>query len=190
MNPKAEALKRRTHDFLMQVIQLCRTVARNTEGISITAQLVDAAGSTDSNYGAACKGRTRKQFIDMVGVAAEEADESKRWLEALRDAGLGNRDEVERLIQEADELTAIFIRSHKTAQQRLAEAERQKAEQKAARGRRRNPQSRELHLCPGVGPEHQRTIRIVVGHQDDERVRVCGAVVVRERRPFDQKGRR
>jgi four helix bundle protein len=89
--------------------------------------------------GAACKGRTRKQFIDKVGIAAEEADESKRWLEALRDAGLGNRDEVERLIKEADELTAIFIRSHKTAQQRLAEAERQKAEQKAARGR--NPQS-------------------------------------------------
>jgi four helix bundle protein len=103
MNPKAEALKKRTHDFFMQVIQLCRTVARNTEGISITAQLVDAAGSTDSNYGAACKGRTRKQFIDKVGIAAEEADESKRWLEALRDAGLGNRDEVERLIKEADE---------------------------------------------------------------------------------------
>jgi four helix bundle protein len=137
MNPKAEALKKRTHDFFMRVIQLCRTVARNTEGISIAAQLVDAAGSTDSNYGAACKGRTRKQFIDKVGIAAEEADESKRWLEALRDAGLGNQDEVVSLIKEADELTAIFIRSHKTAQQRLAEAERQKSEEKAAQGRRK-----------------------------------------------------
>jgi len=57
----------------------------------------------------------------------------------LRDAGLGNRDEVVSLIKEADELTAIFVRSHKTAQQRLAEAERQKAEEKAAR--RRNGQS-------------------------------------------------
>jgi four helix bundle protein len=139
MNPKAESLKKRTHDFFMRVIGLCRTVARNTEGTSISAQLVDAAGSTDSNYGAACKGRTRKQFIDKVGIAAEEADESKRWLEALRDAGLGNRDEVVSLIKEADELTAIFVRSHKTAQQRLAEAERQKAEEKAAR--RRNGQS-------------------------------------------------
>jgi four helix bundle protein len=127
MNPKAEALKKRTHDFFMRVIQLCRTVARNTEGISIAAQLVDAAGSTDSTTEPPAK----------AGIAAEEADESKRWLEALRDAGLGNQDEVVSLIKEADELTAIFIRSHKTAQQRLAEAERQKSEEKAAQGRRK-----------------------------------------------------
>jgi four helix bundle protein len=138
MNSKAEALKQRTHDFFVRVIELCRTVPKNTEGTSISDQLVDSAGSTDSNYGAACKARTRGQFIDKVGIAAEEADESKRWLEALRDAGLGELREVESLIKEANELTSIFVASHKTAKRRLQEERERQAAEKA---RRRNRQS-------------------------------------------------
>jgi four helix bundle protein len=106
---------------------------------TIARQLVDAAGSVDSNYGAATKGRTRRQFIDKVGVASEEADESKRWLEALRDAGLGKRDELLALIKEADELTAILVASHKTARRRLEEAERRVEAERAVRRNRQSP---------------------------------------------------
>jgi four helix bundle protein len=130
MNPKAEALKRRTHDVFVRVIGFCDTIPVSVAGASIARQLVDAAGSTDSNYGAATKGRTRRQFIDKVGIAAEEADEARRWLEALRDAGLGDREEVTALIKEADELTAILVASHKdrqTAARRSATAGKRRA---------------------------------------------------------------
>ena len=123
VNAKAEALKRRTHDFFVRVIRFCDTIPQSAAGASIARQLVDAAGSVDSNYGAATKGRTRRQFIDKVGLASEEADEARRWLEALLDAGLGRKDEVVALMKEADELTAILVASHKTARRRLEEAE-------------------------------------------------------------------
>jgi four helix bundle protein len=140
MNPEAEALKRRTHDFFIRVIKLCEALTASQAGSSISGQLIDAAGSADGNYGAACKGRTSKLFVDKICLAAEEADESMRWLEALRDAGLGDRAEVVSLIDEANQLTAIFVASHNTAKHNLEEAERRKAAERAARKRtRRRP---------------------------------------------------
>ncbi len=136
MNERAETLKRRAHDFFVRVIKFCRQVPQSIEGISICSQLIDSAGSTDSNYGAACKARTRRQFVDKIGIAAEEADEAKRWLEALRDVDLGDKKEVALLISEADELASIFVKSHKTAQKRLEEEKRRQAAERLARRNR------------------------------------------------------
>jgi four helix bundle protein len=122
MNPKAIALQERTHRFFLRVIRLCESLPQNDVTSSIREQLLDSAGSTDSHYRGACKGRTRKEFIAKVGVAAEEADESKGWLATLLAAGYGERQETTVLVQEADELTAIFTKSHKTAKDRLAAA--------------------------------------------------------------------
>ncbi len=133
MNEKAEALKNRTHDFFIRVIRFCRDIPPSTEGDSIVDQLVDSAGSTDSNYRAACKARSRKEFISKVGVAAEEADESLGWLQSLRDARLGDLEQLPGLIKEANELTSIFVSSHKTASARLAAEREQRAKQKRRR---------------------------------------------------------
>ncbi len=111
MNPRAEALRHRTHEFFVRVVRFSRTLTRDASAASISSQLLDAAGSVDSNYGAACKARTRRQFIDRVGIASEEADEAKRWLEALRDAGLADGHEAVALITEANELTFSWPRT-------------------------------------------------------------------------------
>ena len=123
MNLKALELQERTHRFLIRVSMLCDALPRNTTTHSVGPQLVDAAGSTDSNYRAACRARSQAEFISKVAVAAEEADESKGWLCAL----YGNAAETEALIQEADELTRILTASHKTATRRLKEKKRRDA---------------------------------------------------------------
>jgi four helix bundle protein len=50
-----------------------------------------------------------------MGTVEEEADESLYWLELIVDARLATPDRVKRLMKEADELTAIFVASIKTA---------------------------------------------------------------------------
>jgi four helix bundle protein len=115
VNPKAEALQRRTRAFLKRVIEFCENLKGSAAVRRITPQLLDSAGSTDSNYRAACRARSRKEFIAKLGVAAEEADESKGWLQALLEANLGNRADGVALIKEADELIAILVASQKTA---------------------------------------------------------------------------
>ena len=42
------------------------------------------------------------------------------WLEVIRDSNLRTGTEIERLIREANELTAIFAATDKTAKQRKA----------------------------------------------------------------------
>jgi four helix bundle protein len=115
MTPQALALQERTREFLKRVIAFCDKLPSSDAARRIIPQLIDSAGSTDSNYRAACRGRSRKDFIAKIGVAAEEADESKGWLQALLAAGIGNKRETIPLIKEADELTAIFVAAEKSA---------------------------------------------------------------------------
>jgi len=130
MNDKAQALQERTHRFLIRVLSLCENLPHNIAAQRIAPQLIDSAGGTDSNYRAACRGRSNLEFIAKIGVAAEEADESKAWLSALLASNNAPNREAEELIQEADELTAIFVRSRKTAE---ARAKQRKADAEAAR---------------------------------------------------------
>ena len=115
MNPKAEALISRTHTFLMRVIRFCDTLPSKPAALRFKGQLLDAAGGTDSNYRAACRARSRKEFVAKVGVAAEESDECVGWLKTLREANCGDPSEAAALEQEAIELTKIFTASQKTA---------------------------------------------------------------------------
>jgi four helix bundle protein len=102
----------------VRVTRFCETLPPNPTTHSVGAQLLDSAGSTDSNYRGACRARSHDEFIAKIGVAAEEADESKGWLSVLLERGYGDTEEAGALLRESDELTAILTASHKTACQR------------------------------------------------------------------------
>lgn len=53
--------------------------------------------------------------LSKLSIVIEETDESYFWLEFIIDEKLIKRNLVEPLLKEADELTAIFIASRKTA---------------------------------------------------------------------------
>jgi four helix bundle protein len=137
MNPKALALQERTQRFFVRVTQFCEGLPKNSTTSSITDQLTDSAGSTDSNYRGACRARSTDEFIAKIGVAAEEADESKGWLNSLLARAYGDREQTQALIKEADELTAILTASHKTACRHRDEKRQREAEEK--RRKRRHP---------------------------------------------------
>jgi four helix bundle protein len=141
MNPKTIELQARTQTFATAVIKFCEGLPQNPAAARIAEQLLDSAGSTDSNYRAACRGRSTDEFIAKIGVAAEEADESKGWLQLLVQSNLASLDATRDLIREANELIAIFVASRKTAQRNKEERERRQRELKAAtrRSRRKSP---------------------------------------------------
>ena len=86
------------------------------------------SGSTDSNYRAACRARTRKEFISKLGVVVEESDESLGWLRLLIETSICATDSAKALAHEADELVAIFVQSEKTAKRNYeAEQARRRA---------------------------------------------------------------
>ena len=114
MNAKAIELQERTRKFASAVIKFCERLPKNLATQKIVGQLLDSSGSTDSNYRASCRARSPDEFIAKIGVAAEEADESKGWLQLLVASDLARIEDARDLIQESDELTAIFVASRQS----------------------------------------------------------------------------
>ena len=113
MNEKE--LKQRTKQFSLRVIKLVGALPRNVEGRAIGSQLVRSGTSVGANYRAACRGRSRNEFVAKLGIVEEEADESAFWMELIIESGLMKQGLVEPLLQEANELTAIITASRKSA---------------------------------------------------------------------------
>lgn len=124
MHPKTQELQARTRRFAVSIFSFCEGLPQTIVAQRIVPQLIDSAGSTDSNYRAACRARSKAEFIAKLGVAIEEADEAQGWLRLLVESNLATSEQAAPLIQEADELLSIFIRSRKTAETRKAEQER------------------------------------------------------------------
>jgi four helix bundle protein len=104
-----EQLKQRTKQFALRVIKLVEALPKGRTADVIGKQLLRSATSVGANYRAACRARSKADFIAKIGIVEEEADESLYWLELIVEAGLMPEKLVCDLQHEADELTAIFV---------------------------------------------------------------------------------
>jgi len=68
-----------------------------------------------ANYRAACRARSKPEFVAKFGVVEEEADESAFWLELIIETDLLSAAKVKPLLVEAGEIVAIMASSKKTA---------------------------------------------------------------------------
>lgn len=104
-------MRTRTKEFAKSVIHLCRELPRTQEGKLIGGQVFRSGTSVGANYRAACRGRSKADFVSKLGIALEEADETLFWLEILLETKGVNTEKLLPLMQEARELMAIFIAS-------------------------------------------------------------------------------
>ena len=77
--------------------------------------MIRSAGSVGANYRATVRAKSNADFIYKIEIVLEEADESHYWLEVVKDAEIKMGTQVDRLIDEANQLTAIFAATDKTA---------------------------------------------------------------------------
>lgn len=105
----------RTKEFAKKVIYLCRELPGTQEGKLIGGQVFRSGTSVGANYRAACRGRSKADFVSKLGVVLEEADETLFWLEILSETNGVKAEQLPVLMQEARELMAIFVASLNTA---------------------------------------------------------------------------
>src|SRR3954468_22013991 len=101
-------LQKRTKQFHVDIIKLCSLFPKNAAGFETAKQLIRSAGSVGANYRAACRGKSKADFIYKIEIVLEEADESLYWLQATKSAELICHEKLEPLIKEANELVSIF----------------------------------------------------------------------------------
>ncbi len=111
----SEELKTRTKEFAHRCVKLAMALPNTPLGNHIGGQLIRSSTSVAANYRAACIAQSKASFISKLSIVIEEADESYFWFEFIIDENLLKNNLVEPLLKEADELTAIFIASRKTA---------------------------------------------------------------------------
>ena len=111
----ADDLKKRTKRFALRILKLVSALPNTVQGRTVGGQLARAGTSVGANYRAACRGRSRAEFVAKLGIVIEEADESGFWLELIIEGELLRAELVQPLLDEANELTGIMTRSHMTA---------------------------------------------------------------------------
>jgi four helix bundle protein len=115
VSSQSEQLRERTKAFALRIVRVFRSLPRAVEGQIIGKQLLRSGTSVAANYRAACRARSRAEFIAKIGIVLEEVDESVLWLEMLIDLGILKKGRLDQLLSEARQLTAIFTASRQTA---------------------------------------------------------------------------
>jgi four helix bundle protein len=110
-----DELKYRTRKFALMVIKLVNELPNTKVGNTIGNQLIRSGTSVAANYRASCRARSIGDFVSKITIVEEESDESLFWLELIYESNLLRKELLQDIMREADELTAIFTASGKTA---------------------------------------------------------------------------
>jgi len=114
-----DELKERTKEFAHRCVKLALSLPRTQLGNHIAGQLIRCSTSVASNYRASCLAQSKASFVAKLSIVLEETDESAFWLEFIIDEELLKKSLIKPLLKEANELTAIFFSSRKTARRKI-----------------------------------------------------------------------
>lgn len=107
---RKDEFRARTKAYASAVIRLYCGLPRQRDEVSILGrQMLRSGTSVAANYREASRARSRAEFISKIELCAQEADETQLWFELLRDdCGIASK-ALDLLLQETDELIAIFV---------------------------------------------------------------------------------
>ena len=110
---------KRTKKFAIDCWILCSKLPKTREYNAYVNQLIRCSSSVGANYRATQRAKSAPDFINKLKIVEEEADESHFFLELIQDITMieqiGLNSEIELLLKEANEITAIIVSSLKTA---------------------------------------------------------------------------
>ena len=129
----ADQLRARTRQFALDVIVLCGQLGFGDLARVIRPQLLRASTGIAANYRAACRSRSRKEFVSRLGVVVEECDEAELWLDVVEATNLGSVQRTLPLRTEAAEILAVMSASRRTARRRLKQQLAKKRAKNAAK---------------------------------------------------------
>jgi four helix bundle protein len=101
-------LEERTAQLGEAIIELVRTFSQDSVNSPLISQIVRAATSVGANYMEADGAESKKDFRHKISICKKEAKETKHWLRMIAKANPSRRDECQKLLKEAQELSLIF----------------------------------------------------------------------------------
>jgi four helix bundle protein len=112
-----KVMQHRTKQLALRIVRLFQALPTTDEARIIGKQLLRSATSVGSNYRAACRARSSKEFYSKLSIVIEEADESMFWLEILSESGIIKPTLLQDIIHETEEIIKILVAARKTIKQ-------------------------------------------------------------------------
>lgn len=101
-------LRVRTKEFALRIINLYSALPKTAVAQVIGKQVLRSGTSVGANYREAYRARSNAEFVAKMGVCRQELEETAYWLELLLESGIAPETKLSALINETDQLTAIF----------------------------------------------------------------------------------
>jgi four helix bundle protein len=103
-------------------MKLCKALPRTAGARVIANQLLRSGTSVGANYRAACRARSKAEFLSRLAVVLEEAEESEYWRGLLLDGAVMKEILVGPLRIEAGDLVRIFGAAESTMRTQIQNA--------------------------------------------------------------------
>lgn len=109
----------RLKKFAVRIIRLANSLPISKEGKVIANQIIRCGTSVAANYRAAQRSRSDAEFLSKLGIVEEEADETMFWIELIIELNIFEKEMLDPVLREANEITAIIVSSKKKIRQKL-----------------------------------------------------------------------
>lgn len=113
-------LKEGPKHFAINVARFCKSLPFDHVTKSYINQVVRASASVGANYRAACRAKSKPDFIHKMRIVEEEADEVLFFLEFLAEFNPDRKPELRVLYKEGNEILSMVVASIKTTIKHLA----------------------------------------------------------------------
>jgi len=115
MNVFKEKMKERTLGVAIKVLRLCDEMQKTTSNTVVVNQVSRSATSIGANYRAACRAKSKADFVNKLHIVEEECDETIYWIELLVAMNDGISTETRAILGELNDILAIVVSALKTA---------------------------------------------------------------------------
>ena len=107
-NEKTYSLEERTFEFARDCRLFVLKLNKTISNIADAKQLVKSSGSVGANYIEANEKLGDKDFKFRLKIARKEGKESQYWLRLLKETNVKDEGNIDKLIDEAEELRKIL----------------------------------------------------------------------------------
>jgi four helix bundle protein len=104
-----QELQRRTKRYALEVIRFVDGLPRTRVADIVGRQLLRCSTSVGANYRAACRAKSRADFLAKMKIVEEEADECLYWMEILLESETIKPEAVKQLYDEGNQIVAIIV---------------------------------------------------------------------------------
>ncbi len=96
-------------EFALRIIRLYVSLPKTTEAQVLGKQVLRSGTSVGAHYREAQRAKSEADFISKMEGGLQELDETAYWLELLVESKIAAEHKLAALMQETDELIAIFV---------------------------------------------------------------------------------